>query len=160
MTAVAVAVIEETLKMLDGEIEPFGLDQLLAPVPDADQVVIDNIMTSEMEANIVASVVSEDRIDGLCLVLADKTGREALMKDDYLPFVGRIICRMAHDAGWTVYLAMPNPCRLPEAVIVTPEGMCIQLLAGEKRKVKCWPDFDPELMRDQIAVISSNKSGS
>lgn len=158
MAAVAVEKIERTLRGLGGEEDLLGLDSLLVPV--ADQVVIMNIMDSEMEANIIASVVSENETKGLCLVLAGKTGKEALMKDDYLPFVGRFICRLAHEAGYKVYVAMPNPCRQPEAVIITPEGVYIQLLAGEKRKVKHIVESDPDELRDQIAVINSNIHGA
>lgn len=157
MSAAAVKEIEKTLRGLGGEDDLLGIGQLLVSDPDADRVVIDNTMDSEMEANIIASVISKDEIKGLCLVNADKSGREVLMKDDYLPFVGRFICRLAHEAGYKVYVAMPNPCRQPEAVIVTSEGMYIQLLSGEKRQkdhTRIDPDFIREQVNERVACIN------
>jgi hypothetical protein len=155
----AAAVIGETLKGLSGEDDLFELSRLLAPVSSADQVVINNVMTSEEEANIILSLISEQEIQHLNLVPAGEVGHQDLMREDYFPCIGRVLCRLAHSVGYKVYLAPVNKWHQPEAVIVTPEGFCIQLLIGEKRQrqhEKPDMDFMREQLQERVTAVSGH----
>lgn len=149
----AAAVIGKTLEGLSGEDDLFELSQLLAPVAGTDQVVVNNVMASEEDANIILSLVSEREVQCLNLIPVGEVGHQDLMREDYLPCIGRVLCRLAHSVGYKVYLAPVNKWHQPEAVIVTPDGVCIQLLPGsEKRKSKSKVVHDPDFYSDQVAA--------
>lgn len=160
MTAVVAATtgtVSDILRVLDGDQDPFGLGDLMKPVEgESDRVAIDNVMTSELEASVIATLIDEEEIDDdLVLVPSGEKGKPAVMLENYLPYVGRIVCRLAHAMGYVVRIAVEsklNPYRIPEAVITTPEGLNVQLLAGDRRKI-IRESEDPEVTRERYACL-------
>ena len=115
-------------------------------------VVISNIIEAEEHAEVVASWVSVDQIPEYLRRVGDgEAGRNEVMRDDYLPFVGRILVRLAHERGDEVWLPKVGCCYCPEVVIVT-DDRAIQLLPGEKRRRKVEEPFDSDLASDLAAA--------
>lgn len=113
-------------------------------------VVIQNTLDAEQYSEVVASWISVDQLpEYLCRVCDGEAGKVQVMRDDYLPFVGRILVRRAHERGDQVWLPKVGYC--PEAVIIT-DGYAIQLLPGKKRRRKVEEPFDADLASDLAAA--------
>ncbi|MCL5407356.1 MAG: hypothetical protein M1429_02585 [Patescibacteria group bacterium] len=139
-------------RMLRGFYESTELKPLISTVPDG--VVIVNTMDSEPEATVIASWIDFHEIPKyLRIIPAGDAGKREIMCDDFrfLPFVGRMIVRLAHSAGDQVFLPPRDGCQ--EAVIVV-NNYAIRLVPGEKRKLKHMEPFDKEEFEERMAVVT------
>lgn len=138
-------------RRLRGSYESAELKPLIsATVPNC--VVIRNTMDSEPEATVIASLIEISEVPEYLHMIS--AGDDEIMRDDFLPFIGRLLVRSSYSAGDQIFLPPRGYCQ--EAVIVT-SGYAIQLQPGEKRKVKI-PEIgmpDQESLQDIIAMMRS-----
>lgn len=117
------------------------------------RVVIQNTMTSEREAKVIA--VLADPQDGLTKNLypvpTGEAGRADIMREDYLPYEGRIICRLAHRSGDQVWL--PPLKSFQEVVIITKAGIAIRLMPGDELRARRREVPDEEYSREINSVF-------
>ncbi|MFA6492834.1 MAG: hypothetical protein WCV58_01705 [Patescibacteria group bacterium] len=129
--------------------DPAELKPLLTAIPDG--VIIRNTMASEPEMEVVASMIDSRQIpEHLLSVPEGNAGKNEVMRDDFLPFVGRMLVRLAHFDGDQVFLSYPNHCQ--EAVIITG-GYAIKLVPGkEVRRAKA-EQVDEERFKELVSII-------
>lgn len=148
--------LQQTLKKIIGKYDDSSeIFQLM--VFSDKSAIIHNSMESEEITMVVCTLLEAQEIDsvrkGLYLVPIGTAGKEDVKREDYLPYEGRLICRLAHEAGYRIWL--PPAKRWQEAVIIVKK-VAIRLLPGNERRREKAEILDREKVRElQAAALDS-----
>lgn len=146
--------LQQALKEIIGNYDdPLEIDELT--VFSDEGAVIQNAMKSEEIATVVCTLLKRAKEIAaakkeLDLVPMGRAGKSEILREDYLPYEGRFICRLAHEAGYQIWLS-PAGC-WQEAIIVVSDKIAIRLEPGKERRRKKVEPLDEELRRDQEAI--------